>query len=523
MSSSWKKIDGCVAKGGNAGEAQTISWFLGKTDIPHKTMEVWLVKLSVKEFLDSMQNPNTRKGYRQGIKKFCEYYGKTAEEILNQRKNDLTQKTGENLIEYKNRAVRFSKEIERFHSHLIDNGFSTNSARNLTIGIRQLFRYYQMPVQIRAGSKVTKTVKTSKSFPLRIEHVRKMFAIADIRERVILSMATDLGLRIGDFIAIKKDEIPPLDQETPIPFDIMTGKEEVVAHSFLSQETVDLLKAYLPTLTKKGNPYLFPSNGKSHISDEWLNRLLKRLAEKAKIPMNGKSLTFHCFRKMTLSASIDSGIGLTAGKKLVGKAIPQSDDTYLTTVNLKKKFIQLKKFQTIQQQQTVETQTIESLKSDVVKLQEDLTQQRRITDTISEENLKIKYEIERIQPIVEFVNRFNSVKEIKSLLDILQTDPVIQSSPYDSNIVFDEALEREMNEIAEKEGITKAQAMAKIAENHWAKFLEGQKQMEKRCKEKGIPVTEEDYKKQLEAAIKKNQRMNAKYQRRLDKINNRKD
>jgi hypothetical protein len=60
--------------------------------------------------------------------------------------------------------------------------------------------------------------------------------------------------------------------------------------------------------------------------------------------LNGKSLTFHCFRKMFLSASIDSGIGLTAGKKLCGKAIARSDDTYLTTVKLSEKFIQLKKF-----------------------------------------------------------------------------------------------------------------------------------------------------------------------------------
>ena len=280
---------------------------------------------------------------------------------------------------------------------MIDNGFSTNSARNYTIGIRQLFRYYQMPVQIRAGSKVTKTVKTSKSFPLRIEHVRKMFAIADLRERVILSMATDLGLRVGDFISIKKDELPSLDQETPIPFDIMTGKEEVVAHGFLSQETVEILKSYLPTLTTKTNPYMFPSNGKNHFSDVWLNRLLQRLAKKAKIPMNQKSLTFHCFRKMMLSASIDSGIGLTAGKKLVGKAISQSDDTYLTTINLRKKFVQLKNFQTIKQQPKVEVQTIETLKKAVIKLQEDLRTQTTITNTISEENQKTKQEMKELE------------------------------------------------------------------------------------------------------------------------------
>lgn len=387
---------------GVSGEPQTISLFFGKIDIPHKTMKVWLMKLSVEEFLDTIQNPSTKKGYRQGIKKFCEYYKKTAEEILNQRKDDLTQKTGENLIEYKNRAARFSKEIEKFHGNMLNNGFSTNSARNYTIGIRQLFRFYQMPVQIRAGSKVTKTVKTSKSFPLRIEHVRKMFAIADNRERVILSMATDLGLRVGDFISIKKDELPSLDQETPIPFDVMTGKEEVVAYSFLSQETVEILKNYLPTL-KKTNPYLFPSNGKNHMSDEWLNRLLQRLAKKTKITMNKKSLTFHCFRKMLLSAAIDSGIGLTAGKKLVGKAISQSDDTYLTTINLKKKFIQLKNFQTIKQQPQVETETIETLKKAVNKLQEDLNIQTTITKTISEENQKVKQEMEElVESLKEF-------------------------------------------------------------------------------------------------------------------------
>ena len=421
-------------------EVRTISLFFGKADIPHKTMKVWLMKLSVKEFLDTIQNPSTRKGYRQGIKKFCEYYQKTAEEILNQRKDDLTQKPGEHIIDYKNRASRFEKEIEKFHGHLLDSGKKTNSARTSTIGIRQLFRYYQMPVQIRAGSKVSKTVKTTKSFPLRIEHVRKMFDIADIRERVILSMATDLGLRVGDFISIKKGNLP-LDQETPIPFDTMTGKEGVVAYGFLSQETVDILKSYLPTLTKKTNPYLFPSNGKSHISDEWLNRLLQRLAKKAKITMNGKSLTFHCFRKMLLSASIDSGIGLTAGKKLVGKAIAQSDDTYLTTINLRKKFIQLKNFQTIKEQPKIETENIEKLNKAISKLQEDLTTQKTITDVISKENQEIKRQfaenekelnmvsatiMNRIIPIVdifssiegleEFLVQFKS-KKIKKITD----------------------------------------------------------------------------------------------------------
>jgi len=311
-------------------------------------MELEAVHLSVKEFLDSITNKHTKKEYRYGIKKFCDWFEETPEEILEMRKNDLIPTQNEDIIESKNRAKRFEKEIERFHAHLIDKGYSINTARTSTLGIRQLFRYYQMPIQLRTGSRVSKTVKTTKSFPLRIEHIRSMFAVADLRERALLATATDLALRISDFRNVKKTDLPDLNQEPPIAFDVMTGKENVVAYGFLSSETVELLKVYLKTIKGKENQHLFPSNGKRAISEDRINSWLKKLANKAGINLQGKQLSFHCFRKMFLSASIDSGIGLTAGKKMCGKAIGKSDDTYLTTVQLQKKFIQLKKMLAIQ-------------------------------------------------------------------------------------------------------------------------------------------------------------------------------
>ena len=348
--------------------------------------------MSVQEFLDSVGNPSTKKGYKFGLKEFVEWYGKPAEEILRIRQDDLTQKTGENIIEFKNRAARFEKEIEKFHSHLIETGYSINSARNMTLGVRQLFRYYQMPTTMRSGSKVSQTVQTTKNFPLTIEHVRKMFEVANLKERTVLSVATDTGLRISDFITIKKTDLPPLDNEPPIAFTLLTQKDKITANCFLSQESGDLLKTYLSTLQKKSNGYLFSSNGKSHLSDEAISKMLNRLAEKAQIDLNGKSLSFHCFRKMFLSTSIDSGIGLTAGKKLCGKAIPKSDDTYLTTVKLKEKFIQLKKFLTIKQSTKSEDKQLEKLGSLVAKLAGDLEQQKVIAQVVSGENLKIRRE-----------------------------------------------------------------------------------------------------------------------------------
>jgi len=114
------------------------------------------------------------------------------------------KKPGENLVEYKNRAARFEKEIERFHSYLIAEGYSINSARNMTLGISQLFRYYQMPVRMRSGSKVSQTVQTTKNFPLSIEHVRKMFEVANLKERTILSLAVDTDCEFRISLKLRK-------------------------------------------------------------------------------------------------------------------------------------------------------------------------------------------------------------------------------------------------------------------------------------------------------------------------------
>ncbi len=385
--------------------------------------------MSVQEFLDSLPSKGTKKIYKMGLKKFFEWYGKTPDQVLQERKDDLTQRPNEDLITYKNRASNYSKIIERFHAHLLDKGYKINTAKSLTNGLRQLFRYYQMDIKVRNGSSINRTVKTQRNFPLTIEHVRKMYEIANFRERVILSMATDLGLRVSDFLKIQKQDLPDLSLKAPISFDIMTDKEDVIATGFLSQETVELLKKYLETLPKE-NPYLFPSSQHNPraISRTQMGNLLKDLAKKAGLKVNnGKSLTFHCFRKMLLSASIDSGIGLTAGKKLVGKTIPQSDDTYLTTVKLGEMFIKVKKFLTIKQQPKVQTQTIETLKKAVTKLQEDLTVQQTITKTISEENQTMKKDIQEMDE--------GMAENILELMKVLLTQ-----LKFDAPIAYDKAV-----------------------------------------------------------------------------------
>jgi hypothetical protein len=94
---------------------------------------------------------------------------------------------------------------------------------------------------------------------------------------------------------------------------------------------------------------------------------------------------------MFLAAAVDSGAGLVAGKIICGKSVPQSDDTYLGTVNLREKFKQIKKFLTITETASKEeVEKVESLKAAVNRLQQQLSAQQVITSTIQEMNDKLK-------------------------------------------------------------------------------------------------------------------------------------
>jgi integrase len=227
------------------------------------------ITLKAKEFLDYIRkskSESTLKIYKRGLDLFSEYYGKSLDEILKERREDM-QSGG-----LKQRK-KFAREIEIFHKWLLEEkGYPLNSAGSYSQGIMQLFRYFEMAVTISTSSDVWKRHLTTKDFVPKPEQYREMYRVADnLRDKLIVSMGLSLAWRIGDFIKIRKDQLPNLERTAPIPFELITEKEDVIAKSFLSNETVELLKDYLRTLPED-NPYLFPSvgrNGKKGYMDDW--------------------------------------------------------------------------------------------------------------------------------------------------------------------------------------------------------------------------------------------------------------
>jgi integrase len=305
----------------------------------------------LEDFLSAVPSKATRKNYRNGVRKFERYLGKSIETLLP--------------------GAGQGRTVEKYFVWLKDQGYKQNSARALTNGPIQFLKYFGADVKIRRSIGVNRTEVSIKDHMLTIDDLRKMYKVADFRERMILLLAKDFGLRVGDFCKLLKvDFSSRIGQVPPVQIDIMTAKEGIVAHAFISEESIEQLKIYLPTLNKDCK-YLWQSARQGHLDEETINLILRNLAEKAGLQLTG-SIRFHCFRKLFLRTAAELGVNSWNAKLLVGKAVESAIATYINGVRLKEDFIKISNVLRINEpQSSLRSPTFEEVLDLVSEVQKD--------------------------------------------------------------------------------------------------------------------------------------------------------
>jgi integrase len=284
-------------------------------------------QLFIQHYKDS-KSANTARLYKSGLERFERWYGKTAQQIYEEHR--ANKATGNPML------VRYFQDVlAKWNKYMIEQEhLSVNSARSACVAVVQFFSFCGEP--IRLGLKVE---RTQKSYIPQIEEFQRMYAIADLRGKLILSLGLDLAWRVNDFLELKKSDIPDLTQECPIPIQKSTAKETEISCTFISCESVALLKEYMPNLPTD-NEYLFPNTAKGHSEDFLINTIIQDLA--TKIHMNipkGKHFSFHAFRKRFLSTATSLGIDEETKCLLVGKAIDVSHEVYYGDAKLLNAFV----------------------------------------------------------------------------------------------------------------------------------------------------------------------------------------
>jgi integrase len=319
------------------------------------------------QFLDHIaksKSKNTLLVYRGGLSEFLTWIGKDGNTVLAEHKENRLSADME-------KGKFFDYKIDEYYAYLVAQGFSKNSARVKTNGITAFFRYYGLPVELSAQT--TKVIETDVCYVPEIEELQKMFNHADIRGKVLISLALDVPVRAGDFITIKKDQID-LTREPPTRFVMQTSKEDVLIKTFLSAETIELLKSYIPTL-KPENPYIFQNGNGGHLSDDAINGQLQTLAKEVGIAIpKGQRLSFHAFRKLVYSTCADCHFSVHLADMLVGKTVPRDKSVYLGKADLKAAFLEVHKRLSLTNGRM--TATVESKDKEIAELRSELNEQK---------------------------------------------------------------------------------------------------------------------------------------------------
>jgi len=332
----------------------------------------------IEDFLECIPSKHTRKNYKFGIKRFEEWHGSSITALIN--------------------SPQATRKIEKFFVALKQK-HPQNTCRNLTNSAIQFLKYFGTDVRPRRALGIYRTEKAIGEHKLSIEEVQRMSTVADLKEQILLEILL-LGFRIGDVIRLKVNDFKRLDLEAPIEFKIRATKEGTIYETFISEEFKERLKLYLPTIE---SDWLFPGIRKgSHVKDETLNNLLRSLAERAGVKLYGR-LHWHSGRKLVMRTGGELGISPWIVKKMVGKSIPRSDDAYLSDMNLKKGFLELKKLLKLDGRNNGNTSI----------MKEELDNFKIALTSVEKENLVLKTRLNNLQDnTLRLENRLDQIGDL---------------------------------------------------------------------------------------------------------------
>jgi integrase len=183
--------------------------------------------------------------YVFSIHRFCEWIGKTPDEIINEAKAD------------KNVLDAYVVKIDDFIGDLQAEDLAPGTINNHVKGVRALFRANSISLVL--PFRVPKTVRYPDRAPTS-EELTKLIDIADLRDKLIVSLLSLSGVRVGTLVRLQYRHVKHDLESGIVPVHIHVEAEITKGKyhdydTFIGAEGVEYLKAYL-NLRRIGNERL---------------------------------------------------------------------------------------------------------------------------------------------------------------------------------------------------------------------------------------------------------------------------
>lgn len=260
----------------------------------------------IEKWLNRYQNPHTHEEMKGRIESFLKATGKTEDELVSMSGEDA-----EDLI-LNYQRIEKAKDTPN------------NSILSIITAPRALFKFLKKPLVFSRGQ-IINLEEAHDKHVFSNGDLGKLFDVADVRGKALISLGASLGWAISDVLLLDKNYIKTLierareSNEKFIFFNRQRKKTGAKALGVINPLAVEWLEKWLP---------LNKSDSLFDIDEDMINKDLQRLAKEAQLKTTG-AVSFHCFRSWTFSSLVKAGFSEFEAKYVVGKKIPLSDATYL--------------------------------------------------------------------------------------------------------------------------------------------------------------------------------------------------
>jgi len=240
----------------------------------------------------------------------------TGDQILLDRESDMSAKWEKKALEFKTWVVK--QKTQRGET------YSEGASKTFTIGVRSFFAYHRKDLKFRTAEakKLTEARRKKEDYRYTRENLGEMANITDLQGKYIITAGKSFGMRIGDFLKLRRGDLEPYLKLTP-PISIgelPTEKEGVPQCPFIDSDALPIIQAMIYEMNRQSR--IGPEEKILSIEETQVNNILKKVTSQAGINPGNKRIRFHCLRKF-LTDRLSSHMSESKWKQIVGKKIDE--------------------------------------------------------------------------------------------------------------------------------------------------------------------------------------------------------
>jgi len=393
-----------------------------------KTQDVDWDDPILKRWLGNIVNKSTFYNSKSAFRLYSRFTGMTASQLIDEAIEDSRRDPRKRKDIVLHRLIGFykwlrneyvqKKTVGKGKTKKVKKGISGLSAEMRVNVIRGFYSTFDITVRMKGKNRLPKSRVKNKRFIFKPEDVWKVKALVDHartpRDRAIVLFHFQGGLDVSTLCDLNYGDVAEeLERSShPLKIETMRVKSGVEFYTFVGQDAIDALNAYLADMKSRGveftnkTPLFLQERGKKRLKTHNIQTMMKDLALRAGFVTkdnNGNSfnpLGTHSLRESFGSLMINSGVPDTIVDFWLGHEIGDMAKAYKETQfeNLRQMYLEREHLLSISASKGENEKT----RAEVKEVKDDLYQ-------LHLENKKMKKEVKslkrQISSMYEFVHR----------------------------------------------------------------------------------------------------------------------